>query len=86
MNRHAQVVSPGIAAGLGLLWMLALSFVFPALASPVALAIGASAGLVLAFRDRLPHESPAFRLGLAILAIASATFVWVSLQPGYIGI
>lgn len=85
MNPHAQVVTAGIAAGIGVLSTLAMSFVFPALASPVAVAIGAAAGLAVAFRDGLPRESPLFRRGLALLAIASAAFVWVIVQPGYIG-
>jgi len=86
MNPHAQVANAGLAAGLGILSMLGLSLAFPALANPVVLAIGAAAGLILAYRDRLPHESPSFRLGLGLLAIASAAFIWMTIQPGYIGI
>ncbi|HUH08254.1 MAG TPA: hypothetical protein VML96_10670 [Egibacteraceae bacterium] len=86
MSPRAQLATAGVSAGTGLLATLGLSFVFPALASPMALAVGAAAGVGLAFRDRLPHESPAFRLGLAALGIASAVVIWLSLQPGYIGI
>jgi phage-related minor tail protein len=86
VNAHPQVATSAISAGIGLLSVLGLSFVFPALGSPLALAIGAVAGLALAFRARLPHEAPAFRVALAILVIASAAFVWVVVQPGYIGI
>jgi hypothetical protein len=86
MKAHPQVATAAISAGIGLLSVLGLSFALPALGSPLALAIGAMAGLALALRARRPHEAPAFRVGLAILVIASAAFVWVIVQPGYIGI
>lgn len=85
MNAHPQVAAAAIFAGFGLVSVLGLSLAFPALGSPLALAIGAGAGLAIAYRDRLPHEAAAFRLGLAILVIASAALGWMSLQPGYIG-
>jgi hypothetical protein len=86
MHPSSQFANAGIAAGTGLLSMLALSFVFPALANPVGLAIGAAAGLALALRDQLPHEERSLRLGLVFLAIASAAIAWASIQPGYIGV
>ncbi len=86
MNQHTQVAYAGFLAGVGLLAVLGLSLVFPALGSPLALGIGAAAGFVLAVRDQLPPESPSFRAALAYLAIASAALIWLNLQPGYIGI
>lgn len=82
----AQVATAGTAAGTGLLATLALSMLFPALANPVALALGAAAALTLAFRHRLPYESPAFRLVLVGIGVAAGMVIWVSLQPGYTGI
>jgi len=86
MNPHTQPTGAGLAAGLGIVSMLGLSVVFSALASPAALAIGAAAGFAIAYRDRFPLESRSFRIGLVILALASAAFIWLSVQPGYIGI
>ena len=85
MNQPARIATAGITSGVVVLSMLAISLVVPALANPVAIAIGATAGLAFAFRDRLPHDSPAFRRGLAILVVASAAIGWLSLQSGYIG-
>lgn len=86
MKAHPQVATSAISAGIGLLSVLGLSFAFPAMGSPLAVAIGAAAGLAFAYRARFPHEAPAFRVGLAILVTAAAGLVWLTAQPRYIGI
>ena len=86
MSAHPRVAPAGIATGIGLLSVFGLSFVFPALATPLAVTAGAAAGLAIAFRDRIPHQSPGFRLGALAVVVASVALVWVSLQPGYIAI
>ena len=86
MSHRAPIATAGISAGGGLLCVLALSLVLPALGNTVALVTGSAAGVGLAFRGRLARQSTPFRLGLAGVLVGMAGLLWVNLQPAYIGI
>jgi len=86
MNARSGVINAGVAAVIAVLCTLGASFVFPALANPIALALGAVAGVALVFRERLQLRSPGLRFGIGLVAVAVAASLWLSLQPGYLAI